>query len=75
MLIRLFLTAALALGGCATSLAPVLMHGDADSVEIAYAGNLDATTPVARRHCAQYERVAQFLSATIDKAYFDCVRP
>jgi hypothetical protein len=58
--------------GCASQ--PFVKGGDAKSVEIGYSGNLDAATPLARRHCAQYERNARFIDKTIDSALFECVR-
>jgi hypothetical protein len=54
---------------------PFLMQGDANSAQVGYSGNLDATTLVARRHCAQFERVPRFLEAEENIAFFDCVRP
>jgi len=58
--------------GCSSQ--PFVKGGDAKSVEIGYSGNLDAATPLARRHCAQYERDARFVDRTIDSASFECVR-
>ena len=49
-------------------------RGDASSVDIGYSGDAEATTALARRHCAQYEREARFYDKTIDTAFFDCVR-
>ena len=48
-------------------------EGDQSSVRVGYSGNLDEAAAVARRHCAGYERVARFVDATMDTAYFDCV--
>ncbi len=61
-------------GGCSTP-HPVVMQGDADSVVIAYGGDLASVNALARRHCARYERVPRLDQMQQDTAYFDCVRP
>jgi hypothetical protein len=63
------------LGASCTGGKPFLLQGNADTAQVGYSGNLDAATPVARRHCAQYERVPRFLEAEENIAFFDCVRP
>lgn len=54
---------------------PFLLQGDANSAQVGYSGNADDATPVARKHCAQYERVPRFLEAEENIAFFDCVPP
>ena len=63
-----------ALSGC-TAPHPAIRNGDASSVEISYGGDVASALPVARRHCAQFERVPRLVDPGIDVAVFDCVRP
>jgi hypothetical protein len=63
------------LGAACAGSKPFLLQGDADSAQVGYSGNVDAATPIARQHCAQYERVPRFLEAEENIAFFDCVRP
>ena len=75
---RSIAAAALALALCACTLAqpnPVIRKGDADSVEILYSWDPQSALPLARQHCAQYERVPRLRDAGADIAVFDCVRP
>ena len=65
--------AAVTLAAC-TGSSPFLRQGDANSVEVGYAGDVASALPIARRHCAQFERVPLFVDATSDIAVFDCVR-
>jgi len=52
-----------------------LLQGNPDSAQVGYSGAIDPTTDVARKHCAQYERVPRFVEAEQNIAFFDCVRP
>ncbi len=62
------------IAGCATK--PFLSSGDANSATVGFAGgDLAAATAVANDHCARYERVARFLEAQEDVAYFQCHHP
>ena len=54
---------------------PFLLQGDASSAEIGYSGDVAGAMPVARRHCAQFERVPHLLEAQQNIAFFDCVKP
>jgi hypothetical protein len=54
---------------------PFLRQGDANSAEIVYSGDVASALPIARRHCAQYERVPRLADAGLDIAVFDCVQP
>jgi len=65
--------ATLGLGAC-TGPRPFLLQGDANSVEVGYSGDVDSTLPIARRHCARFERVPRLVEAGIDVAYFNCIR-
>jgi len=52
-----------------------LLDGDADYARVAYGGDLESATAVAKRHCAPFERVPRFREFQEDAAIFDCVRP
>jgi hypothetical protein len=68
------LLAAAALSGCAGP-QPAIIEGDADSVEIRYAGDVERTMLPAKQHCARFARVARLRDPGLDVAVFDCVRP
>ena len=61
------------LSGC-TAPRPTVHSGNANSVEVSYAGDVAGTLPVARGHCAQFERVPRLVDASTDIAIYDCVR-
>ncbi len=63
------------LGVACTGPTPFLLQGDASSAQVGYTGDKEGATLVAKRHCAQYERVPRFLEAEENVAFFDCVRP
>jgi hypothetical protein len=73
------LTLALTAGAAGTSLPgctgshPFARGGDANSVEVVYSGDAASALPVARQHCARYERVPRLVNAGADIALFDCV--
>lgn len=71
---RAFAIAALALALAACNTRPFMRQGDADSVEVGYAGDVEMAFPVARKHCARFERVPQLVEFRIDTAYFNCIR-
>jgi hypothetical protein len=54
---------------------PFVLEGDANYVGVAYAGDMESATAVAKRHCAPFERVPRFHEIEQDVAYFYCVRP
>jgi hypothetical protein len=54
---------------------PFLLQGDSRSVQIGYGGNVESATPIAKQHCAQFERIPRFLEAQENVAFFDCVLP
>ena len=62
------------LSGC-TAPHPTVHGGNANSVEVSYAGDVASTLPAARGHCAQFERVPRLVDAGTDIAIYDCVRP
>ena len=66
------LAAAACLSAC-TGAHPFARSGDANSVEVVYAGDPASALPVARQHCARYERVPRLVNAGADVALFDCV--
>ena len=54
---------------------PFVREGNANSVEIGFSGDMSNALPLARRHCAQFERVPRYLMPTEDGGVFECVRP
>jgi hypothetical protein len=53
---------------------PFVREGDSTSVDVIYAGDVAEALPVATKHCAQYERVPQYVDAVLGVASFKCVR-
>ena len=66
--------AAIALAGCSGP-HPSIRQGDSNSVDIGYSGDVGATLPLARQHCAQFERVPELAQQRINVAQYDCVKP
>ena len=59
---------------------PNIREGDADTVQVSYGGDVATAWPLARKHCAQYERVPRLADVGagengLDLANFDCIRP
>ena len=54
---------------------PFVREGNANSVEIGFSGDPAIAMPLARKHCAQFERVPRYLMPTLDGGIFECVRP
>ncbi len=70
------LTCCAALTGCAQQPKNVIMmDGKAEGVVIQYYGDVSATQPLARQHCAAYERVPALRSYSAEKnlAIYGCV--
>lgn len=67
------LFAVAALAAC-TGPQPHLRQGDADSAEVQYSGDVETALPIARQHCASFEKVPQLRDAGEDTAIFDCVK-
>ena len=65
---------AAALAGCSGT-KPFIREGNTEKVEVVYSTDVDVTLPLARAHCAQFERVPQFVDAGANIAQYDCVRP
>ena len=65
---------AVLLAGCAAP-QPLLLSGDATSIDIAYGSDPAATLRVAKLHCAAFERVPRLLQAQNNVAYYACVPP
>jgi|GEM_PF-3518855 len=61
----------IAVAGCLKS-KPVLLEGDVNGVQITYGGDINDTIPVARAHCAQFERVPRLLETSDSSAYYQC---
>ena len=66
------LSAVAFLAAC-TGSGPFVRAGNANSVEIGYSGDVEAALPVARQHCAQFEKVPRLVDAGADVAVFNCV--
>lgn len=62
-----------ALSGC-TGPHPFVRDGDVNSVEVGYSGDVASAWPVARQHCAQFDRVARLVDPGFDTAVFKCDR-
>jgi hypothetical protein len=63
-----------ALAGCVEAKDHV-MSGDGNQLTIQYYGDLDATMPLARQYCAQFERVPQRRDNDVDTVTYACVVP
>ena len=61
-----------ALAGCAGP-QPFVSEGDANAVEVAYTGDVANALPLARQHCAQFERVPRVVEVGEGAALFNCV--
>lgn len=72
---RLAFLCVLGLGACAAPPQDVAMQGNADGVVISYVGDIANTLPIARQHCARYERVPVLHDAKENHAVYFCVRP
>jgi hypothetical protein len=66
--------AAALLAGCFNTRA-FIREGNANSVEIGFPGDLSDAWPLARKHCAQFEKVPKLLEADEETALFDCRKP
>jgi hypothetical protein len=62
-------------GAAACGPKPFVLDGNADYVRVTYAGDMEAATAVASRHCAPFERVPRFREIEESVVYFFCVRP
>jgi hypothetical protein len=71
-----FLVLAFAALLCACNTPPqnVAMGGNADGVIINYFGDVAQTLPLARQHCARYERVPVLHETSENHAVYFCVR-
>ena len=54
---------------------PFLLSGDAKRAEVGYAADPATTLPLAKAHCAAYERVPRLLQAQENIAYYECYKP
>jgi hypothetical protein len=52
---------------------PFVRAGDSNSVEIGYSGDPETALPIARRHCAQFEKAPRLVDAGANVAVFNCV--
>ncbi len=60
-------------GGCDPPHHDTAMQGNANGVVINYVGDIAETLPLARQHCAQYERVPVLHETKDDNAVYFCV--
>jgi hypothetical protein len=65
---------ALLLGGCNIPHHDVAMSGNADGVIISYVGDVAETLPIAREHCARYERLPVLRQTKDENAVYVCVQ-
>jgi hypothetical protein len=63
------------LGACSTSPQDVAMRGGIDGVIISYVGDVADTLPIAKQHCARYERVPVLHQTTPDHVVYFCIKP
>jgi hypothetical protein len=63
------------LGACTTPAQDIAMRGGPDWVIINYVGDVADTLPVAKQHCARYERVPVLHQTTPDRVVYFCVKP
>ena len=61
------------LAGCTLPHQDAALRGGPDGVDIGYAGDLNETLPLARQHCARYERGPVLREAKENHAYYACV--
>ncbi|HVC55274.1 MAG TPA: hypothetical protein VND95_04925 [Stellaceae bacterium] len=47
--------------------------GDQKSVDVAYSGDVATALPLARQHCAAFNRVPHLVDRSPYVAYFDCL--
>jgi hypothetical protein len=73
--VLLGLTLPALLAACTLPHEDVAMRGTADWVLINYVGDIADTLPIARRHCAQYERQPVLRQAKDNNALYMCVKP
>jgi hypothetical protein len=63
------------LGACTVPSQNVAMQGNADGVIISYVGDVAGTLPIARQHCARYERVPVLHETKEDHVVYFCIKP
>jgi hypothetical protein len=63
------------LGACATPPKDVAMQGNADGVIISYVGDVADTLPIAKQHCARYERVPVLHETKEERVVYFCIKP
>ena len=51
------------------------MRGGVDGVIISYVGDVADTLPIAKQHCARYERVPVLHQTTPDHVVYFCIKP
>jgi len=62
------------LGGC-TPPQDVAIQGGPDGVIIRYVGDVADTLPIAKQHCARYERVPMLHETKEERVVYFCIKP
>jgi hypothetical protein len=78
LILALMSGAAVMPAGCSAP-KPNIREGNADTVQVSYGGDVATAWPLARKHCAQFERMPRLADTEIgenglDLANFDCIR-
>jgi hypothetical protein len=63
----------LLLGACKLEPHDTAMQGNANGVVVSYTGDINETLPIARQHCARYERVPVLMKSQEESAVYACV--
>jgi hypothetical protein len=63
------------LGACTTPPQNVAIQGGPDWVIIRYVGDVADTLPIAKQHCARYERVPVLHETKEERVVYFCIKP
>jgi hypothetical protein len=63
------------LGACNTPPQDVAIQGGPDGVIIRFVGDVAATLPIAKQHCARYERVPVLHETKEERVVYFCIKP
>jgi hypothetical protein len=63
------------LGACTAPPQDVAFQGNADGVIINYVGDVADTLPIAKQHCARYERVPVLHETKEERVVYFCIKP
>jgi hypothetical protein len=62
------------LGACTTPPQDAAIQGNADGVIIRYVGDVADTLPIAKQHCARYERVPVLHETKPERVVYFCIK-